>query len=177
MKWFVVAAAAAFAAGIGVYRSVDAPKRIAVNAAAKPAKGAKTKMDKVQIVKSEEEWRKELSPEQYHVLREKGTERAFTGKYWNLKDNGSYECAACGTELFKSDTKFDSGCGWPSFYDASDKSKIKFHDDFAYGMHRIEVTCAKCGGHLGHVFPDGPEPTGQRYCINSASLNFKKAEK
>jgi peptide-methionine (R)-S-oxide reductase len=123
--------------------------------------------------KSEQEWRESLSPEQYHILREKGTERAFTGKYWNHKENGAYACAGCGQELFVSGTKFDSGCGWPSFYDAI-PGTIVFTDDNSYGMHRIEVTCAKCGGHLGHVFPDGPEPTGQRYCINSASIDFQK---
>ena len=136
-------------------------------------KERKSKMDEPKVAKTEEEWRKDLSPEQYHVLREKGTERAFTGKYWNLKEDGAYECAGCGTELFKSDTKYDSGCGWPSFYDAPDKSKLDFHEDLTYGMRRIEVTCANCGGHLGHVFPDGPEPTGLRYCINSAALDFE----
>jgi peptide-methionine (R)-S-oxide reductase len=126
------------------------------------------------VEKSEQEWRETLTPEQYHVLREKGTERAFTGKYWNLKDDGTYVCAGCGEELFNAVLKFDSGCGWPSFYDALDKSKINEHEDRTHGMHRVEVTCAKCGGHLGHVFPDGPKPTGLRYCINSASLEFKK---
>ena len=127
------------------------------------------------IEKSEQEWKETLSPEQYHILREKGTERAFTGKYWNLKDDGTYLCAGCGEELFTSGEKFDSGCGWPSFYDALDKSKITETEDLSHGMHRIEVTCANCGSHLGHVFPDGPRPTGLRYCINSASLDFKKS--
>jgi peptide-methionine (R)-S-oxide reductase len=125
-------------------------------------------------VKSDEEWRKELTPEQYHILRERGTERAFTGKYWNHKEDGSYACAGCGQVLFTSDTKFDSGCGWPSFWESISPEKIIKRDDFSYGMHRIEVLCSKCGGHLGHVFEDGPNPTGLRYCINSASLNFKK---
>ncbi|HZO91132.1 MAG TPA: peptide-methionine (R)-S-oxide reductase MsrB [Chthonomonadaceae bacterium] len=128
------------------------------------------------IVKSEEEWKRELTPEQYHVLREKGTERPFTGKYWNVMEPGTYVCAACGQELFTSDTKFDAGCGWPSFWNVIDKSKIRTRDDYSYGMHRIEVLCSRCGGHLGHVFPDGPEPTGLRYCINSASLNLKRKE-
>lgn len=126
------------------------------------------------VVKSEEEWRKELSPEQYNVLREHGTERAFTGKYWNHKEDGSYVCAGCGQVLFTSTTKFDSGCGWPSFFDSISPEKITKRDDNSYGMHRIEVLCSKCGGHLGHVFEDGPNPTGLRYCINSASLDFQK---
>ncbi len=121
---------------------------------------------------TEADWREKLTPEQYHVLREKGTERPFTGKYWNLKDNGVYACAACGQELFTSSTKFDSGCGWPSFYDAMDSGKVRLHDDSSHGMQRVEVVCSNCGGHLGHVFNDGPKPTGQRYCINSASLQF-----
>ena len=122
--------------------------------------------------KTEQEWREELTPEQYRVLRQKGTERAFTGQYWDHHEDGSYTCAGCGEELFASGTKFESGCGWPSFYDA-DPSKVVRHEDRSFGMKRIEVTCAKCGGHLGHVFPDGPKPTGERYCINSASLNFQ----
>ena len=124
------------------------------------------------VVKSEQEWQEALTPEQYHILREHGTERAFTGRYWNMKEDGTYTCAGCGAELFKSDTKFDSGCGWPSFYAAADSGKVTARDDFSFGMHRIEVLCSRCGGHLGHVFDDGPEPTGQRYCINSASLQF-----
>ncbi|HZP85040.1 MAG TPA: peptide-methionine (R)-S-oxide reductase MsrB [Chthonomonadaceae bacterium] len=136
------------------------------------SKEAPTSQEK--IVKSEQEWKQTLTPEQYHVLREKGTEPPFTGKYWNLKEDGTYVCAACGQELFKSDTKFDSGCGWPSFWDAIDKGKIKTQDDYSFGMHRIEVLCSRCGGHLGHVFEDGPNPTGLRYCINSASLAFHK---
>jgi len=125
------------------------------------------------VVKPDEQWRQELSPEQYQVLRLKGTERPFTGKYWNEKADGTYVCAACGQELFDSDTKFDSGCGWPSFYDAK-PGAITFTDDFTHGMHRIETTCSECGGHLGHIFPDGPEPTGQRFCINSVSIDLKK---
>lgn len=126
------------------------------------------------VVKSEKEWKEILTPEQYNVLREKGTERAFTGKYWDSKENGVYKCAACGQELFVSDTKFDSGCGWPSFYAPENENTIKTQDDFSHFMHRTEVLCSKCGGHLGHVFDDGPNPTGLRYCINSASLSFEK---
>ena len=126
------------------------------------------------MAKTEEEWRSELEPEAYRVLRRKGTERPFTGRYWNHKEDGTYSCAGCGQELYGSDAKFESGCGWPSFRDAIDPNRIEFHDDFSHGMKRIEVLCARCGGHLGHVFGDGPPPTGQRYCINSASLSFRK---
>ena len=126
--------------------------------------------DKVE--KTDAEWRAELTPEQYRVLRQAGTERAFTGKYYKTKDDGTYTCAACGQELFTSQTKFDSGCGWPSFYDAMDSGKVTAREDNSHGMRRIEVLCSRCGGHLGHVFNDGPNPTGLRYCINSESLNF-----
>ncbi|HLK57826.1 MAG TPA: peptide-methionine (R)-S-oxide reductase MsrB [Chthonomonadaceae bacterium] len=131
-------------------------------------------MSTEKITKSEQEWRENLTPEQYHILRQKGTERAFTGKYWNLKEDGTYLCAGCGEELFTSETKFDSHCGWPSFWDAADPEKIEYKEDNSHGMHRVEVLCKRCGGHLGHIFNDGPAPTGQRYCINSASLAFQK---
>ena len=130
------------------------------------------KADAGELVKSDEEWKRLLTPEQYDVLRMKGTERAFTGKYWNTKADGTYVCAGCGTELFTSADKFDSGCGWPSYTKAVDDGRIVEHRDESHGMVRTEVVCAKCGGHLGHVFDDGPAPTGMRYCINSASLDF-----
>ncbi len=126
--------------------------------------------------KSEAEWRQELTPEQYHVLREKGTERAFTGALYQNHEDGTYHCAGCGALLFQSDTKYESGSGWPSFYNPAESDAVQTHEDNSFGMRRIEVTCARCGGHLGHVFPDGPRPTGLRYCINSASLAFKKQE-
>ncbi|MBI2075833.1 MAG: peptide-methionine (R)-S-oxide reductase MsrB [Candidatus Aenigmarchaeota archaeon] len=134
--------------------------------------------------RAEDKWKK-LSPEQFRVLREKGTETPFTGKYVHNKEKGIYACAGCGSKLFSSETKFDSGTGWPSFYDIAAKGNVKLHEDVRYGMRRIEVTCAKCGGHLGHVFDDGPKTirhadgtsvpaTGKRFCINSCALDFKK---
>jgi peptide-methionine (R)-S-oxide reductase len=124
------------------------------------------------IEKTDAEWREQLTPEQYRILREKGTERAFTGEYNQTKEKGTYRCAGCGTELFSSETKFESGTGWPSFYAPIAEENVREETDLTHGMRRTEVMCDACGGHLGHVFPDGPQPTGQRYCLNSAALKL-----
>lgn len=129
-----------------------------------------------QIEKSDEEWKQLLTPVQFQILREKGTEYAFTGEYYKHKEQGTYVCAGCGNELFASDSKYDSGCGWPSFYEPLNEEQVGENIDKSHGMVRTEIVCTNCGGHLGHVFPDGPKPTGLRYCVNSASLNFKKKE-
>jgi len=128
------------------------------------------------VKKTEEEWRRELTPEQYRVLREKGTERAFTGEYHDAKQPGVYRCAGCGAELFASDTKFDSGTGWPSFFQPAKEDAVETERDWSMLMPRTEVLCSNCGGHLGHVFGDGPQPTGLRYCINSCALQLDKEE-
>jgi peptide-methionine (R)-S-oxide reductase len=127
------------------------------------------------VEKSEQEWRQELAPEQYRILREKGTEAPFSGEYDHTFEPGTYRCAGCGAELFSSGTKFESGTGWPSFYEPAVAENVELHEDRSHGMVRTEVRCRRCGGHLGHVFPDGPRPTGQRYCINSCALDFDRA--
>jgi peptide-methionine (R)-S-oxide reductase len=128
------------------------------------------------VEKTEDEWRRELTPEQYEVLRRQGTEPPFTGEYLYSKEGGVYRCAACGNELFSSSTKFDSGTGWPSFYEPASADRVQLHEDRSHGMARTEVVCARCGSHLGHVFDDGPDPTGQRYCINSISMTLEPTE-
>ena len=129
------------------------------------------------ISKPESEWQKELSPDQFYVARKAGTEPAFTGKYYKTKDPGMYACACCGQPLFSSETKYESGSGWPSFYQPVDKNAVEEHSDITHGMRRTEVRCARCEAHLGHVFPDGPQPTGLRYCMNSAALDLKPEKK
>jgi len=145
-----------------------------------PAGQSKTKtatMDTFEIKKTDDEWRKQLTPVQFGILREKGTERPFTGEYDKFYEEGTYYCAACGAELFTSKTKYNSGCGWPAFYEPSVNKNIFEKKDYSHGMIRIEVMCAKCGGHLGHVFEDGPQPTGLRYCINSGALKFEAGKR
>ncbi|HCX21800.1 MAG: peptide-methionine (R)-S-oxide reductase [Flammeovirgaceae bacterium] len=146
----------------------------AQNKKADKSNSSSSSIDKIEL--SEDEWKEKLTAEQFYVLRKEGTERAFTGKYWNNKETGTYVCAACQLPLFTSNTKYRSGSGWPSFYEPINDTNVGEENDTSLGMTRTEVHCARCGGHLGHVFPDGPEPTGLRYCINSVSLDFVKED-
>ena len=132
---------------------------------------------RIGMEKSKQEWKSVLTDEQYYVMIEKGTERPYTGEYWNVFKDGVYKCAACGASLFDSDTKFDAHCGWPSFYDVIENDRIATAEDYKLGYKRIEIMCANCGAHLGHVFPDGPEPTGLRYCVNSVSIKLDTIKK
>lgn len=140
----------------------------------KPSTISQPMTDSFEIQKTDEEWKAQLSADEFYVLREKGTERPFTSKWDQHWDGGTYSCAACGNELFSSSAKFDAGCGWPSFFEAADSTRIKTQTDYSHGMVRTEIMCARCGGHLGHVFDDGPKPSGLRYCVNGTSLGFKK---
>lgn len=167
--------AAVLLLGCGVDRHVARTE--APEAAPPGAADSSTLIMTNNLTKTDAEWRQQLTPEQYRILREKGTERAFTGKYWNTKDAGDYHCAGCGALLFASDTKFESECGWPSFYAPARTDIIAEAADDSFGMRRTEVLCARCGGHLGHVFNDGPKPTGLRYCINSGAIQFEPAKK
>lgn len=176
----LIALALVLVVAAGCNNSHSADNKASADKTAATAKG--TTMDKKadnmaddnsgKIVKTDEEWRQELTPEQYHICREGGTEQAFTGKYYKNKEKGVYICVACGQELFDSDTKYESGSGWPSFYQPADEANIDELRDASLGMVRTEVRCSRCGAHLGHVFEDGPQPTGLRYCINSAALDF-----
>jgi peptide-methionine (R)-S-oxide reductase len=157
--------------------SVGVPNAVAQGLRKKAdSSAAKERVPMEKVVKSDAEWRKQLSPEEYQVTRKKGTERPFTGRYWNTTQKGIYLCVGCGAELFSSDAKFDAGCGWPSFWDTLEKRHVLVRVDSTHGMARSEIVCDRCDAHLGHVFEDGPQPTGLRYCLNSVSLKFVPAK-
>lgn len=175
MKFLAVIVLTTFIAQ-GCYSQNNQEKQQKMDTTQKNNNPAYSRTDKSKVILKDEEWRKILSPEVYYIAREKGTERPYTSKFENFKEIGTYYCAVCGNALFKSDTKFDSGCGWPSFYQPITKSSIIYLPDNTHGMVRTEVQCGRCKSHLGHVFEDGPPPTGLRYCINGVVLDFEKAE-